>query len=172
MTTPARRGHLLLAGGVLSVMLAATPALAGSATPAPLLHPGKGNAIIHWAANGGDLVPGHSVPFSGTIAGVPLTGTAGLAEKPSFDFTGTGRLGSARFSVVVAFSVAAIENGNLHVTGTYGKNHIVGVVTMNPAQPHLVRFRGTVGLDHVSVTVHQPSRNGNTALVTASFVES
>jgi hypothetical protein len=103
------------------------------------------------------------------VAGVPVTGAATLTGEPSFRWT--GKVGSIRFSVDIGFSLGAgaAAADVVHITGIYGTSRIVGAAAMVPANPSLLHFTGTVGTHHVSVTVHQPVRRGNTTVVRASF---
>jgi hypothetical protein len=174
MTTPSRRGRFLFASGVLGTTLAAVPALAGSAAPAPLLHAGKGSVVIRWSATNGDLLTGgNNQPFSGTVAGLPVTGTASASvNQQGVSIHWTGKLGKTPFTVAVAIGLSDLKAGDVHVTGTYGKNPMRGTATMSPAHPHLIAFSGSIGSHHVSVTVHQPVRHGNTDVAKASFIES
>jgi hypothetical protein len=159
------------------------------------LKPGSGSATITWNQTGGGVTPPPQ-PFSGTIEGLTLTGTAIPAKKPipqvnptthTFVFpshipmaTWSGTLGGTAFHLEVSMSFGpppgtavnphnyAFKGYSITANGTYGSQPVNAVVTIN--RNSLVEaFTGTIGNLKVSGTISQPKENGKTGTLSVPF---
>lgn len=151
---------------------------------------GSGTATITWhsvdAPNGGSVA--HPQPFSGSIAGVPLTGKSvmpvphvirtpeGSVSLPSTLVLAhlTGSFQGQPF--VLTLSAKTSELRNLFhsssllvdVVGTYGSQVVKGTATVPASHPNTLRIMGTVGHHHVTCTV-RPTQHGAANTATATF---
>ena len=168
-----------------------------SRTPSEL-STGSGTAMITWKSVSGSTgtTSPPPQPFTGTIEGVPISGTSlitiysstsglslsnpsSLSSLPSEVHAATwkGALGDKRFSVVVYVNLkAALVSGGqspsaeVNVTGTYGSERVSLVARGRKGQnPNLAFFSGTIGGLKVSGVAHMPKRNGDITTSTATF---
>jgi hypothetical protein len=147
---------------------------------------GPGTGTVTWNLGGGGVSP-KPQSFSGTADGLPISGVAtttipsGLGGNlpssiPAATWTGT--FGGTRFDLKVAITLGngshtqSALNAGFTVDGTYGTQRVA--IVARPVSPtsNLVRFTGTVGNLSVAGTVNEPSENGRTGTVHASFTVS
>jgi len=167
-------GRYLLIAGLLAAILVGVgigiAALLGSSTPSTV-PTGPGTASITWngVAPSKSGYPGPQ-PFTGTIAGVPVSGTT-VALPNGFPHAGgtlptdfvfyrvSGTLGGTPFSIDLIYNVApggqfptGHQMVSLNVVGTYGTEPVRGTIS-GPANASTANFTGTVGSLHVSGTL-------------------
>jgi len=160
-------------------------ALSGCATTG--FPTGSGTATITWHSVGGvsEANPTRPQPYSGTIAGVPLSGKSvtpvpHTTLNPGGGVSLPSRLTLARWTgtfegkaFVLTASVSTsglthISSLTVDIDGTFGTAHVRGTASGSESQPNILHFKGEVGHHHVSGTV-RPVQHGATNKATASF---
>jgi hypothetical protein len=184
-----RRGLLIGAAVVVVVAgLGAVTAVALSGRQATF-PTGSGTATITWqTVRASGSATSSPQPFSGTIAGVPISGVSTTPTPRSFAQPGsnptipsqltlarwTGTFASKTFSVAVSADLSKLASGltgpgfTVKVDGTYGTEPVHATASFS-ATPDELTFAGTVGHHHITGSVH-PTENGAANTAAASFV--
>jgi hypothetical protein len=153
---------------------------------------GSGTATITWRSVGG--VNGANEtrpqPYSGSIAGVPVSGTlvpltphfipnpGGGGSLPStLTFARwTGSFEGKRFVLTASAKTSGLLKGLLNnaseftvdIDGTFGTEHVTGTASSSETRPNILFFMGAVGRHHVAGTV-RPIQHGASNKATAKF---
>jgi len=138
---------------------------------------GSGTASVTWHRLAG--APGVEQPYSGTIAGQPVRGTAVIPQPTSFTnlILGkwTGTFEDKSFTLTVSASLTSglgsLSSGSsptLTISGAYGTWKVKGTAT-EVGSSNVASFTGTVGPHHVSGTITSVSEGQGTASATARF---
>jgi hypothetical protein len=180
--------------GIYRLLVAAVVVVAGVAAALTVTHrtagfpTGTGSATITWQRVAGSSPAPQ--PYRGTIAGIPLSGTAVTATAHVSGGTGggvvlpstialarwTGRFDGRSFNLIVStrvpaggLSALATPSGFVvTVAGTYGGDPVRG--TMRPiGSSSSARFDATIGPDHVTGIITAPTQSGSTGSVKATF---
>jgi len=172
------RGSCL--GGLVGVF-----ALTMAGCGAPSFPTGTGTATFTWhsIAYSGNELKTPPQPFAGTIAGIPVSGTALAAVFPASGLKSlpprltlarwTGRFQGHTFSLVVEEETAALRNLNsftFDVDGTLGSQNVRFIVgPPSRSNPNAIAFHGTVGDHHVTGSVTSAPARGASNRATATF---
>ena len=168
-----------------------TLTLAGCATAG--FPTGSGTATITWHSVDGSYggSEAHSQPYSGSIAGFPVTGKVvmpiphairtpeGSVSLPSILVLArlTGSFQGKSFALTLSVRTSELlplknlfnlSSFVAHVAGTYGSQVVKGTATAPASHPNTFRFMGTIGHHHLTGTV-RPIRHGSTNTATATF---
>jgi hypothetical protein len=136
---------------------------------------GSGTVNVRWNRLGG--APGTEQPFTGTISGQPLHGSAVIPQPISVfilgEWTGTfeNKTFALRVSVSLPHGLKSLASLTLAITGTYG-TWKVKATAKEVGNSNEVSFAGTVGPYHVSGVVAPVIERHSTASVTARFAVS
>jgi hypothetical protein len=168
-----------------SLTACALTALSGCGASSLLFPSGGGTATITWHSvkpdDQGTLT--RPQPFVGTVAGLPVTGTAaaavlkgqgGAVSLPSRLALArwTGTFEGHRFSLTVSAgtgSLAHIQTLTFDVDGTFGSQPAHFVVGPASTSTTAISFHGTVGPHHVTGKVRLGQANGPNNKATAIF---
>lgn len=162
------RRRRVVTGAVLAPVLCLLAASCGSTGL-----PASGTVTITWKPAPGQSTK--SVPFTGTIGGDPVQGTAvspaslvphlatGSTVPKSLEIGHwTGRFEGTAFTVAVTlrdFRPSSLVAGSIVADGTYGSQRIHATGTPNVHSQNLV-FRGTIGKHGIEATI-LPSVGGH-----------
>jgi hypothetical protein len=153
-----------------------TMALSGCATGFPT---GAGTATITWHGISGAPLT-RPQPYSGTIAGVPVSGDSRspLPQLPGGHFPPrlvlarwTGSFQGETFDITVSVKTAGLANNPsaaADIGGTLGSEPVTGTARASPSHPNILHFVATIGHHHVTGTI-QPFNHGSTGKATATF---
>jgi hypothetical protein len=159
----------------LSVVLM-TVALSGCATGFPT---GAGTATITWRGVSGAPLT-RPQPYSGTIAGVPVSGDS---RSPVPHFPGghfppklilarwTGSFQGQKFDITLSVKTAGLAinpSPTADISGTLGSEPVTGTARAPASHPNILHFVATIGHHHVTGTV-KPFNHGSTGKATATF---
>jgi hypothetical protein len=178
-----RRGVRLAAIGAVAVaalLLVSVPVRAEIArlTSLPL---GKGTATVTWTGKGGvnntinaisGSARGLSIVATGTVPPTPNLGTSAPANLPLADIK--GKLAGVSFTVRISLTLSGVNlNSKKPVTfgavkGSFRGQSVKAVLTGVPSSS-TVRFKGTIGSDHVTGTIGRVVHQGSKAIAHATF---
>ena len=144
----------------------------GAAAGALAFPTGTGTAKITWHS-----VSGQKQPYTGTIAGIPVSGTAvaasnGGTTSPLTLARWTGSFENKSFNLTVSISwrgpLANPSKVTVHVAGTYGTLSVHG--TARPVRnSDSVTFNVTIGPHHAVGTITSPMHHGSNGSAKATF---
>ena len=153
-----------------------------------LVPEGSGTATLGWhSVQPTDATTqGPPQPYSGTVAGIPVSGISnpvrpyrlpgpgGGVSLPSPLTLGrwTGSFQGHAFTLNVSFATSALANLNsvtVDIVGTLGSQAVRFTAAPTGKNPNVVIFQGTVGRHHVTGTVQPFQATGADHKATATF---
>jgi hypothetical protein len=165
--------------------LAALTSVAMASCGTPSFPSGHGTATITWRSlpNIGDPTKRPPQPYSGTVAGIPVTGKALTPALPTIKpgstipthlqlARWTGVFEGHTFSLNVVADFASASNLNsitFDVDGTFGSQKVSFIVGPAPATANAITFHGTVGHHHVTGSVRPGASHETHGKATATF---
>jgi len=172
-----------LAGGVGALL---TAVVLSGCSGTPGFPTGLGTATITWQRAGGGIAPPPQ-PYSGTSAGIPVSGQA-VAPSPSSHISSpiggpplpsritlarwTGSFEGKPFALTLSLNTAELPNFTtlaVDISGTFGADHVTGTAGGSQSQPNVLQFSVAVGHHHVVGTVKPFQAHGAANTAMASF---
>jgi len=148
---------------------------------------GSGSATITWhrVATTSSL-QSPPQPFSGTIAGIPVSGTSvtpvpNTNQNPASGISipshlvlarWTGTFQSTHFQLTVSvgdLSTANLSSFTFDISGKFGSQSVHGTGRASSSQQSHLTFQGTVGRHHVVGSVKEPVEQSGSGTATATF---
>jgi hypothetical protein len=193
---PSRRA--VIGGGIVVAGAAAAAIALAVSKSSNGIGEGSGTGTITWVPTPAESATVLPQPFTGTIGGLPLKGTAtvspdaeifGSPSSPSTTipkeipfFIWKGSLGDTPFHLVVSIAGLSFSSltkspaGSLafRITGTHGSETVTGDVPVpGSAVPNStsapIAFHGTVGAKKVTGLVHGPTGGSTLQTATVSY---
>jgi hypothetical protein len=169
----------------VGVLVALTSiALAGCGTPSFPAGPGTATLTWHSVEQTQGATPGAPQPYSGTVAGIPVSGrsTPDFVPGPGGGVSFPERLTLARwtgsflghaFALTVTFLLAkaspSLGSFTVNVAGTWGSRPVRFTAEPGKDNSSSIHFQGTVGQHHVTGSVGPPRKAGASNEATATF---
>jgi hypothetical protein len=193
---PSRRA--VIGGGIVVAGAAAAAIALAVSKSSNGIGEGSGTGTITWVPTPAESATVLPQPFTGTIGGLPLKGTAtispdaGIFGSPSSPsttipkeipfFIWKGSLGDTPFHLVLSitglsFSILAKPSGGspaFRISGTYGSENVNGDVPVPGSAvpnntPAPIAFQGAIGAKKVTGLVHGPTGGSTLQTATVSY---
>lgn len=166
-----------------SIVLASI-VLAGCGAPSFPAGPGTATFTWHSVERTEGATPGLPQPYSGTVAGIPVSGrvTPDFVPAPGGGVSFPERLTLARwtgsflghaFALTVTFLLAkaslSLGSFTVDIDGTWGSQPVRFTAEPGKDNTSSIRFQGTVGQHHVNGSIGRLRNAGATNEATATF---
>ena len=170
-------------GGLLAVT---SIALAGCGAPSFPAGPGTATITWHSLQPAPGSTQGPPQPYTGTVAGIPVSGLstpvippapssgAGLSLPHRLALARwTGRFLGQNFALTVTFLLGntslSLGSFTVDIDGTFGSQPVRFTAVPISSNSNTIRFQGTIGHHHVTGTIGSATKTGASNEATATF---